>query len=75
MDHEQPYWIVIVDEPLLPSAVAVIVTGPGVAVNARDTRPELLTVARRMLADDHETVRPVRMFPDASLSVAVSWTV
>jgi hypothetical protein len=75
MHHEELYWTVTVDEPLFPSAVAVIVTGPGVAVNARVTSPVLLTVARRILPDDHVTVRPVKTIPFASFNVAVSWMV
>jgi hypothetical protein len=73
MDHEQPYLSVTIDEPFLPSDVAVIVTVPSVdVIGVRETRPEL-TVARKMLLDDQFIDRPVSVFPAASLSVAVSW--
>ena len=60
------------DVPLCPSLVAVIVAEPATLVV---TRPAPETVATVVLFDDHVTVRPVRMFPLASLSVAVSCTV
>jgi hypothetical protein len=75
IDHERTYWTVTVDVPLLPSDVAVIVTDPGVAPVGRETSPELLTVARLLLLELQATVRPVRTFPPASFSVAVSCTV
>ena len=58
------------DVPLWPSLVAVIVAGPPAATPI--TSPVLLTVATDVLFEDHVTVRPVRMLPFASLSVAVS---
>src|SRR5689334_9130734 len=64
---------VTADVPLLPSLVAVIVTGPPAATPV--TSPLELTLATEVLFDDHVTTRPVRMFPLASLSVAVSCTV
>src|SRR5439155_771427 len=60
---------VIVEVPLLPSLVAVIVADPGVIP---ETRPPLLTVATDVLELDHVTVRPESGFPPASLGVAVS---
>ena len=58
--------------PLFPSLVAVIVAGPGATPV---TRPVAFTVAVDVLELVHVTVRPVRMLPLASLSVAVSCTV
>src|SRR5256886_93027 len=63
---------VIVEVPLLPSLVAVIVADPGVTP---ETRPLLLTAATDVLELDHVTVRPESGFPPASLGVAVSCTV
>src|SRR5205807_1320167 len=63
---------VIVEVPLLPSLVAVIVADPGVIP---ETRPPLLTVATAVLELDHVTVRPESGFPPASFGVAVSCTV
>src|SRR5207302_10820364 len=63
---------VIVEVPLLPSLVAVIVAQPGVSP---EPRPLLLTVATAGLELDHVTVRPESGFPPASLGVAVSCTV
>ena len=63
---------VIVEVPLFPSLVAVIVADPGVTP---ETRPLLLTVAAAVLALDHVTVRPESGFPPASLGVPVSCTV
>src|SRR5439155_26235340 len=57
------------DVPLWPSLVAVIVAEPATFVV---TSPLLFTVATDVLFEDHVTVRPVRMLPFASLSVAVS---
>ena len=67
----ESYCTVIVDVPLFPSDVAVIVTWPGVAPNVLVTRPELFTLARRLF-EDQTTERPVKTFPAASFSVAVS---
>src|SRR5205807_560394 len=61
---------VIVEVPLLPSLVAVIVAEPGVTP---ETRPLLLTVATAVLELDHVTVRPESGFPPAYLGVPVSW--
>ncbi len=58
--------------PLFPSLVAVMVAGPGATPV---TRPVALTVAVDVLELAQVTVRPVRMLPVASLSVAVSCTV
>ena len=60
---------VIVEVPLLPSLVAVIVADPGVTP---ETRPLLLTAATTVLELDHVTVRPESGAPFASLGVAVS---
>ena len=64
--------MVIVEVPLFPSLVAVIVADPGVTP---ETSPLLLTVATAVLELDHVTVRPERGAPFASLGVAVSCTV
>src|SRR2546430_9152508 len=58
---------VIEDVPLCPSLVAVIVAGPAARAV---TRPLLLTVAADVLELVQVTVRPVRMLPLASRSVA-----
>ena len=50
-----------------------MVTCPGEAPGARVTNPELLTLARTLF-EDHATTRPVKTFPAASFSVALSWT-
>src|SRR5207249_8055650 len=63
---------VIVEVPLLPSLVAVIVAEPGVTP---ETRPPLLTVATDVLELDHVTVRPESGVPPTSFGVAVSCTV
>src|SRR6266480_6355997 len=63
---------VIEDVPLCPSLVAVIVAGPAAKAV---TRPLVLTVATEVLELVQVTVRPVRMLPLASRSVAVSWSV
>src|SRR5438552_2153678 len=63
---------VIVEVPLLPSLVAVIVAVPGVTP---ETSPLLLTVATAVLELDHVTIRPESGFPPASLGVPVSCTV
>src|SRR5438094_1909250 len=63
---------VMADVPLLPSLVAVMVAEPA---PLPVTSPLELTPATDVLFDDHVTTRPVRMFPLASLSVAVSCTV
>src|SRR5213083_1572021 len=63
---------VIVEVPLFPSLVAVIVADPGVTP---ETSPLLLTVATAVLELDHVTVRPESGVPPASLGVPVSCTV
>src|SRR5437588_824062 len=63
---------VIVEVPLFPSLVAVIVAEPGVTA---ETRPLLLTVATAVLELDHVTVRPERGAPFASLGGAGGCTV
>src|SRR2546422_404295 len=63
---------VTVAEPLFPSLVAVIVADPAATPV---TRPPDDTVATAGLPLVHVTARPARMFPAASLSVAVSCTV
>jgi hypothetical protein len=68
----EAYCTVIVDVPLFPSDVAVIVTCPGVAPGVRVTVPVPPTLARKTLLEDQSTVRPVKTFPAASFSVAVS---
>ena len=60
------------DVPLFPSLVAVIVAEP---TATPVTKPLPLTVAAPVLELVHVTVRPVRVVPLASLSVAVSCTV
>src|SRR5438309_1217076 len=57
---------------LCPSLVAVIVTLPA---DWPVTRPLALTAASDVLLLDHMTRRPARVFPAASLGVAVSCTV
>ena len=64
---------VMADVPVLPSLVAVMVTGPPAAFPV--TRPFRLTVATVVLLVDHVTVRPVSGVPAASFGVAVSCTV
>src|SRR2546426_424177 len=63
---------VIVEVPLFPSLVAVIVADPGVTP---ETSPLLLTAATAVLELDHVTVRPESGAPFASFGVAVSCTV
>src|SRR3989442_199936 len=63
---------VMLEVPLCPSLVAVIVADPAAAPV---TRPLLVTGATEPLLLDHVTVRPVSGFPFASFGVAVSWTV
>src|SRR5437667_397959 len=58
--------------PLLPSLAAVIVAEP---TTTPVTRPLLLTVATDVAELVHVTVRPVRVLPLASFSVAVSCSV
>src|SRR5207245_931391 len=60
-------------EPLLPSLVAVTVTGPPAPLPV--TRPVASTVAIVAALVAQVTVRPVRGLPAASCGVAVSWTV
>jgi hypothetical protein len=60
---------VIVDVPLFPSLVAVIVAEPGATAV---TSPEAETVASAVALDDHVTVRSVSTLPPASRTVAVS---
>src|SRR3989454_1051053 len=62
----------VVADPLFPSLVAVIVADPAATPV---TRPPDDTVATAGLPLVHVTARPARMFPAASLSVAVSCTV
>src|SRR5436309_573319 len=59
---------VIVEVPLFPSLVAVIVADPGVTP---ETSPLLLAVATAVLELDHVTVRPESGAPLASFGVAV----
>jgi len=63
---------VMVAEPLLPSLVAVIVAVPAATPV---TRPLVFTEAIEELLLDQLTVRPVRMVPLASFSIAVAWSV
>src|SRR5437773_20373 len=60
------------DAPLFPSLVAVIVAVPAALAVAR---PPLLTLATPVLPLAHDTTRPDRVLPFASLSVAVNCTV
>src|SRR5713101_5269720 len=64
---------VTADVPLLPSLVAVIVTGPPAATPV--TSPLPFTVAIDVLALAHVTTRPDSALPLASRGVAVSCTV
>src|SRR2546428_3526490 len=59
--------------PLLPSLVAVMVTGPPAALPV--TRPFASTVARLASLVPHVTLRPVSALPAASFGVAVSCSV
>src|SRR2546422_6415545 len=63
---------VILEAPLLPSLVAVIVAEPATFAV---TRPLALTVATVVLSLDHVIVRPASGVPLASRGVAVSCTV
>jgi len=63
---------VMVEVPLFPSLVAVIVAVPTVIPVVS---PLLVTVAAVVLLLAHVTVRPVSTLPPASLRVAASWTV
>src|SRR6266699_590665 len=63
---------VMLDVPLLPSLVAVIVAEPAATPV---TRPLALTVPTELLLLAHVTVRPVSVLPFASFGVAASWTV
>src|SRR2546425_11364787 len=63
---------VIVQVPVLPSLVAVIVAGPAATPV---TSPLPFTVANAVASLDQDTARPGRGVPFASLGVAVSWTV
>ncbi|HEX2723452.1 MAG TPA: hypothetical protein VHM24_11065 [Gemmatimonadaceae bacterium] len=56
--------------PDFPSAVAVITTGASTELAV--TSPVADTLALSGLLDDHVMARPVRTFPFASRSVAVS---
>lgn len=58
--------------PLFPSLVAVMVAEPAAAP---DTNPLPLTLATPELLLAHVTTRPESVFPLASCSVALSWTV
>ena len=62
----------IVDVPLFPSLFAVIVAKP---TATPVTRPLPLAVATAVVELVHVTVRPVRVLPLASFSVAVSGSV
>src|SRR5207244_1893268 len=62
----------MLDVPLWPSLVAVIVAEP---VPAPVTRPLILTVATEPLFEDHVTVRPVSTLPAESVVVACSCAV
>src|SRR5690349_4749809 len=64
---------VIAAVPVLPSLVAVRVTGPPAALPV--TRPLASTVARVASLVVHVTMRPVRGLPSASFGLAVSWSV
>src|SRR6266571_3441115 len=64
---------VTADVPLLPSLVAVMVTGPPAALAV--TTPFTSTVAMVASLVVHVTVRPVSGLPAASFGVAVSWRV
>src|SRR5258705_3987205 len=59
--------------PLLPSVVAVIVTGPPTALPVPRPLASPVATAASLLA--HVTGRPVSALPFASFGVAVSWTV
>jgi len=59
----------MVDVPLFPSLVAVIVAEPGATAA---TRPDAETVAAAVALEDHVTVWPESTFPPASRTVAVS---
>ena len=63
---------VMVDVPLFPSDVAVMVAEPAVAPA---TRPLLVTLATLGLLLDQDTTRPDSGVPFASLGVATSCTV
>src|SRR2546422_10340807 len=62
----------MVDVPLSPSEVAVMVVEPA---TTPVTRPLALTVPTEPLLLAHVTVRPVSVLPFASFGVAASWTV
>ena len=62
----------MVDVPLCPSLVAVIVAEPAAFAV---TNPLPLTVATAVLPLAHVTTRPDKALPLASLGVAVSCTV
>ena len=64
---------VTAEVPVLPSLVAVMVTGPPTTFAV--TRPVASTVATVALLVVQVTVRPVSGVPAASFGVAVSWTV
>ena len=64
---------VMLEVPLCPSLVAVIVAEP--AVPPPVTSPLPSTLATDGLLLDQVTARPVSGFPFASFGVAVSWTV
>jgi hypothetical protein len=63
---------VIDDVPLLVPDVAVIVTEPAFLPV---TSPFEFTLATGPSLDCHVKVRPLIVFPSASMPVAVSWTV
>src|SRR5712691_5880162 len=64
---------VMADVPLLPSLVAVMVTGPPAALPV--TRPFTSTMANVVSLVVHVTVRPMSGVPAASFGVAASCTV
>ena len=67
-------WVtVMVEAPVLPSLVAVMVAEPAATPVTRPVLP--FTVDAEVLELVHVIVRPVRMLPFASFKVAVSWSV
>jgi hypothetical protein len=59
-------------DPLWPSLVAVMLADPAATAV---TNPALFTVATSELSDSHDTTRPERVTPFASLAVAVACVV
>jgi len=63
-------WVtVMLDVPLWPSLVAVIVADPAAFAV---TRPVPFTVATVVLLEDHVTVRPLSVFPLESFVTATA---